>query len=234
MYWNDQIPHQKTTMASSSFTTRPATTSDVPSLSTIVPRSFHPTNPYIQKLFPDTPLLQQWWTAIWESKLQTPATSHILTVESNNPNPNPNYSNETTNTATTKSLGILSLQLFTPSQTGAGLYTTFPPTPDHDAQAYHDVASSLATARETLMAGTAHFVIELFGVDHEFKGLGLGKALLLRACEVADEAGLPIFVMGNASAKGMYVKCGFEVRDVKVLEGGYEENMLVREVGRGA
>jgi GNAT superfamily N-acetyltransferase len=162
-------------------------------------------------------------------------------VESPNHNPNPNNqnANDITNPnnpptpSTNKSLGILSLQLFTPSTRGAGLYTTFPPTPHHDAQAYHDVASSLATARETLMAGTAHFVIELFGVDHEFKGLGLGKALLLRACEVADEAGLPIFVMGNASAKGMYVKCGFEVRDVKVLEGGYEENMLVRDVGGG-
>ena len=83
------------------------------------------------------------------------------------------------------------------------------------------------------MAGTSHFVIELFGVDHEAKGLGLGKALLSRACKIADEAGLPIFVMGNASAKGIYVKCGFEVRDVKILAGGYEENMLVRDVGGG-
>jgi GNAT superfamily N-acetyltransferase len=217
------------------FTVRPAILSDIPSLSTIVPRSFHPTNPYIQKLFPDTPLLAQWWTEIWISKLQTQAASYVLTVEYTNPNPNPNDQKDTT---TNKSLGILSLQLFPPSQPGpsqpdAGLYTTFPPTPDHDAQSYHDVASSLATAREHLMSSTAHFVIELFGVDHEFKGLGLGKALLLRACETADEAGLPIFVMGNASAKGIYVKCGFEVRGVEILEGGYEENMLVREVGGG-
>ena len=214
------------------FTIRPATPPDLPSLSTIVPRSFHPTNPYIQKLFPDTPLLQQWWTEIWTTKFQTPATSHVLTVEPSNPNPNPNNNeNDTTTTNKSKSLGILSMQLFAPSQSGAGLYTTFPPTPDHDAQAYHDVASNLAKARETLMAGTAHFVVELFGVDHEAKGLGLGKSLLLRACGIADEAGLPMFVMANASAKGLYVKCGFEVRDVKVLPGGYEEGMLVRRVG---
>ena len=214
------------------FKIRPATPSDLPSLSTIVPRSFHPTNPYIQKLFPDTPLLQQWWTEIWTTKFQTPATSHVLTVEPSNPNPNPNNNeNDTTTTNKSKSLGILSMQLFAPSQSGAGLYTTFPPTPDHDAQAYHDVASNLANARETLMAGTAHFVIELFGVDHEAKGLGLGKGLLLEACAIADEAGLPMFVMANASAKGLYVKCGFEVRDVKVLPGDYEESMLVRPVG---
>jgi GNAT superfamily N-acetyltransferase len=219
-------------MTSSSFIIRPTTSTDIPSLSTIVPRSFHPTNPYIQKLFPNTPLLEQWWTAIWKTKLETPATSHVLTVESINPNPNPNNSKEITNNKN-KSLGILSLQLFTSSQSGAGLYNDFAPTSDHDAQAYHDVASSLATGRERLMAGTSHFVIELFGVDHEAKGLGLGKALLSRACEIADEAGLPIFVMGNASAKGIYVKCGFEVRDVKILAGDYEENMLVRDVGGG-
>jgi N-acetylglutamate synthase-like GNAT family acetyltransferase len=72
----------------------------------------------------------------------------------------------------------------------------------------------------------------LFGVDHETKGSGLGKKLLLRACEIADEAGLPVFVMANASAKGIYQhpEAGFELRDVKVLPGEmrYEEYMLVR------
>jgi GNAT superfamily N-acetyltransferase len=222
---------QSKSQSMTSSTVRPATPSDLPSLSTIVPRSFHPTNPYIRNLFPDTPLLRQWWTDIWTAKCQTPETSHLLTVEESlNPNPNPNSANNNHISTTTppKSLGILSLQLFTPSQTGAGLYTTFAPTPDHDAEAYHDVASSLASARESLMTGTAHFVIELFGVDHEAKGLGLGKGLLLRACAIADEAGLPIFVMANASAKGIYVKCGFEVRDVKVLPGDYKEFMLVK------
>lgn len=222
------------TFATEPFSICSATLFDISSLSTIVPRSFHPTNPYIQKLFPDTPSLQQWWKEIWISKLQTPATSYVLTVGCNNPNPNPtNEQNSTNNphTSNETSLGILSMQLFAPYQTGAGLYTTFLPTPDHDARAYHDVASNLANAREALMSGTSHFVIELFGIDHAAKGLGLGKGLLLRACEIADEAGLPIFVMANASAKGLYVKCGFEVRDVKVLPGDYEENMLVRPVG---
>ena len=82
------------------------------------------------------------------------------------------------------------------------------------------------------MMGRPHFVVELLGVDHETKGLGLGKKLLLRACEVADEAGLPVFVMANASAKGIYQhpEIGFELRDVKVLPGEmqYEEYILMR------
>ena len=82
------------------------------------------------------------------------------------------------------------------------------------------------------MMGQPHFVVELFGVDHETKGSGLGKKLLLKACEIADEAGLTVFVMANASAKGIYQhpEIGFELRDVKVLPGEmqYEEYMLVR------
>lgn len=80
------------------------------------------------------------------------------------------------------------------------------------------------------MTGQPHFVVELFGVDHEMKGFGLGKKLLLKACEIADEAGLSVFVMANASAKGIYQhpEIGFEDRDVKVLPGEYEEYMLVR------
>lgn len=82
------------------------------------------------------------------------------------------------------------------------------------------------------MMGQPHFVVELFGVDHETKGLGLGKKLLLKACEIADEVGLPIFVMANASARGIYQhpEIGFELRHVKVLPGEmrYEEYMLVR------
>lgn len=97
----------------------------------------------------------------------------------------------------------------------------------------------MASARETLMTGQPHFVIELFGVDHETKGSGLGKKLLLKACDIADEAGLAVFVMANGSAKGIYQhpEIGFELRDVQVLPGEYEEYMLVRparESGAGS
>ena len=82
------------------------------------------------------------------------------------------------------------------------------------------------------MRGQPHFVVEMFGVDHETQGSGLGTKMLLKACEIADEAGLPVFVMANASAKGIYQhpEIGFELRDVKVLPGEmqYEEYMLVR------
>lgn len=125
------------------------------------------------------------------------------------------------------------MQLQGAEEHGAGFWSSFSPTPDHDVAAYADVASGLTAAREEFMKGRAHFVIELFGVDHETKGFGLGKLLLLKACEIADQAGLEVFVMANASARGIYQhpKIGFELRDVKILPGDYEEYMLVRPVG---
>lgn len=202
------------------YTVRHATTDDIPSLTTIVPRAFHPTNPYILKLFPNTPALQQWWSNIFASKISNPKTSHLLTACSSE---------------TTDSLGLLSMQHFSPTDTGAGLYTSFPPTPDHDASSYTAVASGLARAREEMVAGSEHFVIELFGVDHAAKGLGLGLLLLRKACEIADAAGLPIFVMANASAQGIYPRVGFELRRVEVMPGElkYEEFMLVRPAQKG-
>lgn len=203
------------------FTVRPATFENLPSLATVVPRSFHPTNPYILKLAPNTPTIRQWWTKIFTSKIQSPSTSNLLTVASD--------------THPSESLGLLSMQLLGADERGAGFWSTFPPTSDHDVTAYADVAAGLAEARENLMAGRPHFVIELFGVDHEIKGFGLGKMLLLKACEIADQAGLPIFVMANASARGIYQhpSIGFELKEVKILPGEmqYEEYMLVRPVG---
>lgn len=198
------------------YTVQPATSSNLPSLETIVPRAFHPTNPYITKLFPDTHNVRSWWTQIFSSKISSPKSSHLLTV--------------TSTADPTTTLGVLSMQLFGPTEQGAGFYSTFGPTPDHDAEAYEAVAANLAAARQSYMSGRAHLVIELFGVDHGAKGLGLGRLLLERACEIADGEGLPIFVMANASAQGIYPKVGFELRNVKVMPGElkYEEYMLVR------
>lgn len=226
------------------YTVRRATLADLPTLSTIVPRSFHPTNAYIRTLFPDTPLLQKWWTEIFTSKIlqPEPKISHLLTItQSNTPTTiksnyetEPEPKNQTSNeTSTPPTLGILSLQFFPPSTPGAGLYTTFPPTCDHDSASYDAVATSLASAREELMSDRAHFCVELFGVDHALQGRGLGKLLLRRACEIADEVGVEVFVMANESASGVYVGVGFEERRRVVLEGGYGEVMLVRPVGVG-
>lgn len=51
---------------------RPAIPSDLPSLTTIVPRAFHPRNAYIKKCHPDTPAVRAWWWKIFAEEIAEP------------------------------------------------------------------------------------------------------------------------------------------------------------------
>lgn len=117
-----------------------------------------------------------------------------------------------------------------PTDKGSGLWTMYDLTADHDRVAYRPMIAGMTEHRERVMLGKPHFVIELFGVDHAYKGRRIGVQLLARACEIADEAGHEIFVQANASARDFYCKLGFEVQWKSVMPGEteYVEYMLVR------
>lgn len=187
---------------------------DVPSLSTIVPRSFHPVNPYIKKCFPDTPSLRAWWSRIFFDETKDP-NCHVLTCI-----------DPDTGTA----IGILTLRLIGPDEKGSGFWSMYDVTPDHDENAYRPMIDGMSEHRERLMLGKAHLLIELFGVDDGYKGQRVGQKLLARACEIGDEAGQDIFVQANASARGFYCKQGYEVKAQVSMPGEmeYVEYMLVR------
>lgn len=209
---------------SEDFSVGESTLSDLDSLSTVVARSFHPVNDYIQKTLPDTPLVRDWWKRTFNTGLsQQPETCHVLKLTS---------SSSTTEETV---LGILLLRLMRPETTGAITITTHPITPDHDREQFDSMIGAMITADQRLLGKETHFMVELFGVDHAYKGRKLGQMLLHRACEIADQAGLPSFVQANASAKGFYERLGFEVRDVVVMPGesGYMEFMLVRPAKKG-
>ena len=92
------------------------------------------------------------------------------------------------------------------------------------------MCNAMTTQRERLMLDSSHFLIQLFGVDQAYSGQGIGKRLLLKACSIADQLGHDIFVQANASAKGIYLKYGFEEKEVLTMPGDmhYTEHMLVR------
>ncbi|KAF2774284.1 hypothetical protein EJ03DRAFT_3964 [Teratosphaeria nubilosa] len=212
-----------TTMNASPFRVEDASISDLDSLSTILARSFHPVNPYIKETIPDTPATRTWWKAVFKNSIEYPKSHVLIAVD-------------TTSASTPrKALGILMFRLMAFDEPGRGLWASVPPTSDHHGEKYNNILGAL-DARERIMrtaqtGARPHSVIELFGVDHEYKGQGLGGMLLRRACEVADDAGYETFVQANASAVAMYCHVGgFEVRERVVLEGGYEEGMLVRPV----
>ncbi|KAK5124679.1 hypothetical protein LTR85_001392 [Meristemomyces frigidus] len=188
--------------------------SNVASLSTIVPRSFHPVNPYIKKVFPNTALIRQWWSTIFSDEIQDPSCKVLTAVDPDD--------------GTT--IGVLTLRLLGPNDRGSGFWTMYDLTEDHDKIAYRPMIAGMTEHRERTMLGKPHFLIEAFGVDDAHKGLQIGKKLLSRACQIADEAGYETFVQANASARNCYCKLGFVEQGKSVMPGEveYVEYMLVR------
>ncbi|KAI7182834.1 hypothetical protein KC343_g5114 [Hortaea werneckii] len=190
--------------------------SHLDSLQTIVPRAFHPTNPYIRKVFPDTPLIRQWWRSNFAKQLANPACAVLVVVDP---------CSETT------VKGLLTLKRMEASEHGSGSWTANALTPDHDQEAFRPMIDGMTAHRERIMLGTRHYMIELFGVEHGAKGQGIGGRLLRRACEIADQSRLPTFVQSNMFAWELYARFGFEERGSEDMPGdeGYREIMMVRE-----
>ena len=211
-----------------------ATTSAIPSLTTVVPRAFHKTNAFHRAAVPDTPLVREWYARIYADEIQDPAC-HVLTVIDND-NYNNNQSASSSSEEQPLALGILLLRLMPPSdKTSSGIWTKHAVTPDHNKEKYEAMVVPMGALRSEIMGTREHFLLELFGVDDEAKGMGLGKKLLQRACEISDEAGVDIFVEGNMFAVAFYRKFGFEKVKEIVLPGeeAYGEAMLVYSAGSG-
>lgn len=190
-----------------------ATMDQVDSLSTIVARSFHPVNPYIARCMPDTPMVRQWWRRLFSKSIQDDYCYVFTAVDKSNG----------------EVVGVLNLRFQGPDQKGAGMWTEFDITPDHDAESYRAIIDAMAEAREKHMSGNAHLLLELFGVDHAYKGRKIGHRLLRAACDLATDGGYEIFVQANSSALAFYQRQDFQLRETKIMPGeeAYEEHMLV-------
>ena len=188
--------------------------SNVESLSTIFARSFHPVNAFMRRVIPDTVLMRQWWMQLFTAELQDPACKVLTVLEPE----------------TGVAIGILLLRLHGPQETGSGIWTMCDVTEDHDRESYNHMIDGMTEHRERTMLGKPHFLLELFGVDHAYKGKGIGHKLLAHACAIADTADHETFVQANASAKEFYISHGFEEKGENVIKGkpDYVESMLVR------
>ena len=188
--------------------------SDLDSLSTILPRSFHPVNSYQRTAQPDTPKIREWYRRMFEDEINDQSCHPIVAID------------PTTN----KDVGVLTLRRMEPGEKGAGFWTMSPLTDDHNKDICHAFIDVMAEWRERLMGDRRHYHIELFGTEHEYKGKGVGSKMLKRACEIADKAGEDVFVHANASGVGFYEKFGFTNEGELVMPGEekYMETFMVR------
>lgn len=208
---NDQI-HTDTTMSDTSGWIAEA--QDLPSIGTIHTRAFHPTREWHRKVFPSS--LTPWWEEKYSLDIDEPSCC-LLKISSPE--------------SSTTVLGLLSLRKYKADERGAGRWSSFPPAPQIDREAFDAMLKSMIKYREQFMLGREHFCVDHFAVDAEYQGRGLGKILLARACEMADREKLDVFVQANEFAESFYQKFGFKTEQKLEMPGGMTECFLIRRFG---
>jgi ribosomal protein S18 acetylase RimI-like enzyme len=175
-----------------------ATAQDIPSLTTIIPRSYDPDSLLIKLFPPESPLIKEWWSQVYAAAISSPSFHIFVSHAPDSPN---------------TVAGVLTLQFYDPQDPASspgGLCTLAPLTEDHD-QILIEALASQATERNAQAKGQPNFVIDLVAVDREYQGQGIGRELIWRACETADEKGASIF-LETTKARKYYLKLamGFE------------------------
>lgn len=187
---------------------------DLPSIGTIHARAFHASE-WHRKVFPSS--LAPWWEEKYALDLDDPG-SRLFKIQSPESKSSPTV------------LGLISLRKYNVRETGAGRWTSFPPPPPVDREVYKAMVDSMILYRERFMLGSrrAHFCVDHFGVDAEYQGRGLGTILLAKACEIADQEELDIFVEANEFAESFYQRFGFKTEEKLEMPGGLMECFLIR------
>ncbi|KAL8650764.1 MAG: hypothetical protein Q9210_003636 [Variospora velana] len=187
---------------------------DLPSIGTLHSRAFHPANEWHRKVFPTS--VAPWWEERYALDINDP-NCYLLKVSSPK--------------SSTTVLGLISLYKYHAHEKGAGRWAFFPPPPQVDREMYDAMINAMAEYREKFMLGQPHFCIYHFGVDAKHQGQGLGKRLMARACDIADQEKLNIFVEANEFAESFYHKFGFETVHKVEMPGGLTECFLIRRFG---
>lgn len=201
-------------MTSKEIIIREATPDLLPSLTTLVPRAFHPTNEFHRKVFPDTSANRAWWTQAFSDEIASPAC-HVLVAAA-------------PETSEKEAIALLCLRLLAPSEPTQGFWHFYPLSPDHDASLF---VPAMETMKLLPGQGTQRFLLELFGVDHAYKGSGIGRKLLEYALGIADQRKAPVYVEANHLALKFYEKFGFVesgAEKVKMEGMEYYLHLLVR------
>ncbi|KAI4265651.1 MAG: hypothetical protein L6R38_009265, partial [Xanthoria sp. 2 TBL-2021] len=146
----------------------PARPSDLLSLETIVARSFHPGNPYVQSALPDTPTMRGWWRTVFQGEIENPACYPLIAV----------------NTPSNEVVGFLCLRYMhmhpAEEEKAGGFWTEHPWTEDHDEGKWRFVIDCLVHWEEEVMRGNGkgagYLHLELMGVEQAYQGRDVGRA----------------------------------------------------------
>lgn len=151
-------------------------------MTTLLPRAYAPDAPLLQ-MIPDSPSIREWWKKTYQHALND-AHSHIL-IATDEP----------------KVIGILTMHHAAPelpSSITKSVISAIPLTSEH-SPLLTSALEDLLQERKKLMSEDPHYLIELVGVDDEYQGLGIGRRLVERACEIADDGNEAIYLQTSAA-----------------------------------
>lgn len=189
---------------------------DLPEVATIFPRAFHPISSYMQKAFPDTTTMRQWWIDVHQTAFDDPNVRLMKVIDRNNGDV------------------IIAIGRWRFSRENepidGGSWSRVPLSEDHDHERYSAMINFQLEQRQYIMRGRPHILIELLVAVHEYKGLGAGQILVKRMCKDADDAGIECFVETNKNVVPFYEKLEFKVEKQAAMPGddGYEEYILTK------
>jgi ribosomal protein S18 acetylase RimI-like enzyme len=216
------------------FHIREATLADLEgehSLLTILPRAFHPINPYMKSVIPDTPKVRDWWLKIFGYCINNEGYQ-VLIATTTTAEPTGNEAQAVKHDHD-EVIGVLLLHYVDSSNESAkeNCWTLYPPTSDHDQTKFNAMLGVDETNKSynppplnnpENMRTSPHFLIEFFCTDHSYQGKGVGTAVLKKACEIVDANGIEMTVVANWTATGFYERVGFK-EEARVRMPGEEE-----------
>ncbi|KAL4994035.1 acyl-CoA N-acyltransferase [Aspergillus recurvatus] len=170
---------------------------DIPALTTIWFAAF--TDPAIRQLFPDTPGVRAWLTAANKHDLHSkPFQKYVKVVDTSAQD---EYSRKCE-----RIVAYAKWDLSSPEARGErypGWHRDMP------ASECEEFFGREERERGRVMGGTRHYYLDTLATHPDYQRRGAGSMLLQWGCELADEAGVALYVDASRAGAPLYERFGF-------------------------
>ncbi|KAL4975998.1 acyl-CoA N-acyltransferase [Aspergillus desertorum] len=182
---------------SSSFTLSPVLSPDIPALTTIWFAAFN--DSAIGQLFPDTPGVRAWLTAANQCDLNSkPFQKYVKIVDSS--------ARDERGQKYERIVAYAKWDLATPEERGRRYPLWHGDMPAGQCDEFFEREER---ERERVMGRIRHYYLDTLVVHPEYQRRGVGSMLLRWGCNLADEAGVALYVDASRAGAPLYERFGF-------------------------
>ncbi|PGH37087.1 hypothetical protein GX50_00070 [[Emmonsia] crescens] len=215
-------------IAKSGLTLHRATLSDVYKLSDHFARSFHPNDPFNQKLVPDTPLTRAWWDDYHRQAFNDEGTVFLVCRDGDEPVAISRW------VKPAKEDGGIASDGFGEEDSDVHRAPEF--TADHDLQLCTELFGSFPYFRKKLLGGRRHYYLEYISTVDEYRGQGAAGMMIRYALDLIDAEGVECYLDSSPAGLPMFEKfrwVKYHEKKFPPVEGHlYTESYCVRPAQR--